>query len=99
MVEESTGLRSMGQIARSSSTRAYAGHSSEMRHIFDIKSLNLTEYARSFGLYKQLYMSAKKEREVQLKSEKREATASLLGKRKTRPLKDCPAPLLNETAA
>jgi hypothetical protein len=64
MVEESTGLRSMGQIARSSSTRAYAGHSSEMRHIFDIKSLNLTEYARSFGLYKQLYMSAKKEREV-----------------------------------
>jgi len=44
-------------------------------------------------------MSAKKEREVQLKSEKREATASLLGKRKTPPLKDRPAPLLNETAA
>jgi hypothetical protein len=52
MVDEGTGLKSMAQIARSSSTRAYAGHSSEMRHIFDFKNLNLTEYARSFGLYK-----------------------------------------------
>lgn len=52
MMDEGTGLKSMAQIARSSSTRAYAGHSSEMRHIFDLKNLNLTEYARSFGLYK-----------------------------------------------
>jgi len=58
----------MGQTARSSSTRAYAGHSSEMRHIFDMKKLNLTEYARSFGLYKQLYFkiqSEKKHEELQ----------------------------------
>ena len=52
MVDEATGLKNMAQIARSSSTRAYAGHSSEMRHVFDLKKLNLTEFARSFGLYK-----------------------------------------------
>ena len=52
MLDENTGLKSLGQVARASSTRAYAGHSVDMRHIFDIKKLNLTEYARSFGLYK-----------------------------------------------
>jgi len=52
MIDEQTGLKNMGQISRSSSTRAYAGHSAEMRHIFNIKNVNLTEYARSFGLYK-----------------------------------------------
>ena len=44
----------MAQIAKNSSTRAYTGHSHEMRPIFDINNLNLTEYARSFGLYKNL---------------------------------------------
>lgn len=65
MVDLSTGLKSMGQVARSSSTRAYAGHAAEFRHIFDLKQLNLTEYARSFGLYKQLYhmMQADKKQE------------------------------------
>lgn len=52
MLDETLGLKQMGSVARSSSTRAYAGHSAEMRHIFDLKNLNLTEYARSFGLYK-----------------------------------------------
>jgi hypothetical protein len=56
MLEEANGLRQLANTARSSSTRAYAGHSSEMRHIFDIKKMNLTEFARSFGLYKQLYL-------------------------------------------
>lgn len=36
MLDDSMGLKNMGQIARSSSTRAYAGHSAEMRHIFSI---------------------------------------------------------------
>ena len=62
MLDESTSLKVMGQTARSSSTRAYAGHSSEMRHIFDMKKLNLTEYARSFGLYKQLYLAIQKDK-------------------------------------
>ena len=55
MLDETTGLKEAGQVARASSTRAYAGHAADMRHIFDMKKLNLTEYARSFGLYKQLY--------------------------------------------
>lgn len=52
MLDQSLGLKNMGQIARASSTRAYAGHSSEMRHVFSLQKLNLTEFARSFGLYK-----------------------------------------------
>lgn len=52
MLDESKGLQEMARVARSSSTRAYAGHSADFRHIFEIKSLNLTEYARSFGIYK-----------------------------------------------
>ena len=47
-------LVSMAQIAKNSSTRAYAGHAHEMRHIFEINRLNLTEFARSFALYKNL---------------------------------------------
>mmetsp|Transcript_23460 Transcript_23460/g.23115 ORF Transcript_23460/g.23115 Transcript_23460/m.23115 type:complete len:101 (-) Transcript_23460:272-574(-) len=52
MMVERLKLVSMAQIARSSSTRAYTGHSANMRHVFEIKNVNLTEYARSFGLYK-----------------------------------------------
>ncbi len=44
----------MAQIAKNSSTRAYTGHSHEFRFIFDINNLNLTEFARAFGLYKNL---------------------------------------------
>ena len=42
----------MANFARNSSTRAYAGHRHSMRSIFEINNLNLTEFARSFGLYK-----------------------------------------------
>jgi Domain of unknown function (DUF4217) len=49
---ESLNLINMAQIAKNSSTRAYTGHSAEVRHIFDINNLNLTEFARAFGLYK-----------------------------------------------
>ena len=51
---ETLNLINMAQIAKNSSTRAYTGHSSEMRQIFDINKLNLTEFARSFALYKNL---------------------------------------------
>jgi hypothetical protein len=56
---ENVKLREMGRVARASSTRAYAGHSSSYRHIFDIKNLNLTEYSRSFALYKTVSESIK----------------------------------------
>ena len=51
---ESLNLVNMAQIAKNSSTRAYTGHAHEMRSIFDINNLNLTEFARSFGLYKNI---------------------------------------------
>ena len=54
MMLPSENLIHMAQIARSSSTRAYAGHSHDMRNIFEINNLNLTEFARSFALYKNL---------------------------------------------
>ena len=57
---ESYNLINCAQIAKSSSTRAYAGHSAEWRHVFDIKNLNLTEFARSFGLYKFMNDGSKK---------------------------------------
>lgn len=71
MLDETTGLKEMGQTARSSSTRAYAGHSAEMRHIFDMKKLNLTEYARSFGLYKQLYFVMQKDKQIAIANKKK----------------------------
>lgn len=52
--KEGLNLINMGQIAKSSSTRAYTGHSHDMRSIFDINNMNLTEFARSFGLYKNI---------------------------------------------
>jgi hypothetical protein len=45
-------LREIARVSRSASTRAYAGHSAKLRKIFNIKALNLTEYARAFALYK-----------------------------------------------
>ena len=50
----SLNLINMAQIAKNSSTRAYTGHSHEFRFIFDINNMNLTEFARAFGLYKNL---------------------------------------------
>ena len=47
----------MAQVAKNSSTRAYAGHSHDMRSVFEINNLNLTEFARSFALYKNLALS------------------------------------------
>jgi ATP-dependent protease HslVU (ClpYQ) peptidase subunit len=52
MLDDSKGLKEVAKVAKNSSVRAYAGHSASFRHIFDVKSLNLTEYARSFGIYK-----------------------------------------------
>lgn len=47
----------MATIAKNSSVRAYAGHSHEFRHIFNLKNVNLTEYARSFALYKNVVIN------------------------------------------
>lgn len=60
MMDQSKGLKELARVAKNSSVRAYAGHSAEFRHIFDIKALNLTEYARSFGIYKVVHESMPK---------------------------------------
>lgn len=61
----------MARVAKSSSTRAYAGHSAEFRHIFDIKNLNLTEYARSFGIYKIVHENMSKSKWIDKRDHKR----------------------------
>jgi hypothetical protein len=55
MMDDSKNMKELARVAKNSSTRAYAGHSQEMRHIFAVQNLNLTEYARSFGLYKSVH--------------------------------------------
>jgi hypothetical protein len=57
MLDDSKGLKEIAQVAKNSSVRAYAGHNYQFRHIFDVKSLNLTEFARSFGIYKSVHES------------------------------------------
>ena len=59
-MDETKGLKEISKIAKNSSIRAYAGHSAEFRHIFDVKQLNLTEYARSFGIFKVVYEAMQK---------------------------------------
>ena len=61
----------MARVARNSSTRAYAGHSADFRHIFDIKNLNLTEYARSFGIYKIVHENMIKSKWIDKRDHKR----------------------------
>lgn len=60
MMDDSRSFKELARVAKNSSTRAYAGHTSEMRHIFAVQNLNLTEYARSFGLYKTVHDSMPK---------------------------------------
>ena len=60
MLDDSKGFKELAKVAKNSSIRAYAGHSAEFRQIFDVKSLNLTEYARSFGIYKIVHDSMDK---------------------------------------
>ena len=51
MLSDIKGIKDLARVAKNSSTRAYAGHMSEFRHVLNKSDLNLTEYARSFGIY------------------------------------------------
>ena len=76
MMDETKGLKDKARIAKNSSTRAYSGHSADLKHIFNVHNLNLTEYARSFGIYKVVHQSMPKSNFVAPKSKK-----PLMGKR------------------
>ena len=60
MMDASTNLKEMSRVAKNSSSRAYAGHLSEFKHVLNMSNLNLTEYARSFGIYKIVHESMPK---------------------------------------
>ena len=84
MLDPATGLQELARVARSSSTRAYAGHNAEFRHIFDLRNLNLTEYARSFGIYKVVHETMSRNKHQRPASESNDKKASgEIGKKRT----------------
>lgn len=102
MNKESNGLLNLANIAKSSSTRAYAGHSADFRKAFDIKRINLTEYARAFGLYKNMNDQKRtfREREEQTEKDKKEDSSVMFTKRlKKAKLKDLDKKLLTAQGA
>lgn len=60
MMQDVKGIKDLARVAKNSSTRAYAGHIAEFRHILNKTDLNLTEYARSFGIYKVVHQTMSK---------------------------------------
>ena len=52
MMADVKSIKDLARVAKNSSTRAYAGHTVEFRRVLNKAELNLTEYARSFGIYK-----------------------------------------------
>ncbi len=60
MMSDTKGVKDLARVAKNSSTRAYAGHQVEFRSILNKQDLNLTEYARSFGIYKVVHATMSK---------------------------------------
>lgn len=57
MMSDTKNIKDLARVAKNSSTRAYAGHCVEFRHVLNKAELNLTEYARSFGIYKVVHQT------------------------------------------
>ena len=60
MMSDAKGIKDLARVAKNSSTRAYAGHCAEFRGVLNKNELNLTEYARSFGIYKVVHQTMAK---------------------------------------
>ena len=75
------GIKDLARVAKNSSTRAYAGHTAEFRSILNKAELNLTEYARSFGIYKVVHNTMGKSYQAMVKDQKSDAKKGSLGKR------------------
>ena len=79
MMKDVKGIKDLARVAKNSSTRAYAGHIAEFRHVLNKADLNLTEYARSFGIYKVVHQTMSKSNLPPKESSQKKG---LLGKRK-----------------
>ena len=77
MMSDAKGIKDLARVAKNSSTRAYAGHSADFREVLKKADLNLTEYARSFGIYKIVHNTMSKSNLPTKESPKK----SVLGKR------------------
>ena len=82
MMDETKGLKDKARIAKNSSIRAYAGHSHDLKHVFNHNDLNLTEYARAYGIYKVVHSTMPKSTFHARQEEK--SKKPLMGKRPTR---------------
>ena len=60
MMSDIKGIKDLARVAKNSSTRAYAGHCADFRSVLNKADLNLTEYARSFGIYKVMHNTMSK---------------------------------------
>ena len=75
------GLKDLARVAKNSSTRAYAGHAAEFRSVLNKADLNLTEYARSFGIYKVVHNTMSKSN-LPARDHANDSKKGNLGKRK-----------------
>lgn len=77
---DAKGIKDLARVAKNSSTRAYAGHMADFRHVLNKGDLNLTEYARSFGIYLVVHNTMSKSNLAPKESSKK----GKLGKRPSR---------------
>jgi len=80
MMSDTKGIKDLARVAKNSSTRAYAGHVAEFRSVLNKGDLNLTEYARSFGIYKVVHNTMSKSNLPREMKDSKKGNA--LGKRK-----------------
>jgi len=81
MMSDTKGIKDLARVAKNSSTRAYAGHTANFRSVLNKADLNLTEYARSFGIYKVVHNTMSKSN-LPRESKDSKKTGSSLGRRK-----------------
>ena len=84
MMSDVKGVKDLARVAKNSSTRAYAGHIVEFRPILNKQDLNLTEYARSFGIYKVVHETMPKNNLHAREERIRDSKKGKLGKRPSR---------------
>ena len=80
MMSDTKGIKDLARVAKNSSMRAYAGHIQLFKPVLNKMELNLTEYARSYGIYKVVHATMSKSNLPRDIDSKKGATT--MGKRK-----------------